>query len=53
MPNLSAITAVVAAILITLGRIGRRTRLAVLGYIVLALAAVLFLLGLTAQAVAA
>jgi hypothetical protein len=44
MPNFAFLLAVVAAILIVYGRMGRRNRVAIAGFAALALAAVVYLL---------
>jgi hypothetical protein len=48
VPSLPAIVVVVAAILITVGRLGGRWPVAILGFVLLAVAAVLVLLGSSA-----
>jgi hypothetical protein len=48
MPHLPAIAAVVAAILITVGRLGGRWPVAILGFVLLAVAAAFVLLGSSA-----
>ena len=50
MPHLPAIVAVVAAILITVGRIGGRWPVAILGFVLLAVAAPPVVLGSNAKA---
>jgi hypothetical protein len=45
MPHLPLILAIIAALLIAGGRLGKRWPVAIVGFVLLGLAAVLFLLG--------